>query len=137
MTTSSSGWSRIVSALLVNMAFPRRSMRNVRACDCPLLDRRKIPIDAEPGRSRRNGVTVFNRHPRRRDRIELRNVFDPRAVRHCGGERHVQFHQEMWTHGHVEGFGQMRDLEPRRDAADARAIDLDDRAGVAFKILPK
>ena len=47
----------------------------------------------------------------------------------------VQLHQEMRADRDVEGLGQMRDLEPGRDAADAADIDLDDRAGVALQIL--
>ena len=37
--------------------------------------------------------------------------------------------------GDVERLGEVRDLEPRRDAADARAVDLDDRAGAALEVL--
>src|SRR5690606_12142418 len=37
--------------------------------------------------------------------------------------------------GDVEGLGHVRDLEPRRDAADAAGIDLDDRTGVTLEIL--
>ena len=40
----------------------------------------------------------------------------------------------MRADGDVESFGKMRDLEPRRDAADARAVDLHDRAGAALEI---
>ena len=72
--------------------------------------------------------------PRRRDRVELRDVLDPRAVRDRRRERHVQLHQEMRADGDVERLGEMRDLEPRRDAADARAVDLHDRARVALEV---
>ena len=37
--------------------------------------------------------------------------------------------------GDVERLRKMRHLEPGRDAADPRAIDLDDRAGAALEIL--
>ncbi len=49
--------------------------------------------------------------------------------------RDMQFHQEMRADGNVERFGEVRDLEPRRDAADARDVDLHDRARAGLKIL--
>src|SRR5207248_3745104 len=112
------------------MGYPG-SMRNARARDGALFDRREVPVDAETRRLRWNGIAVFDLHPRRRDRIELRNVLDPCAVWHRSGERHVQLHQKMWTHAHVEGFGEMRNFEPWRDAADACAVHLGDRASAA------
>ena len=46
----------------------------------------------------------------------------------------MQFHQEMRADRDVEGFGEVRHLEPWGNAADAADIDLDDRAGVALEI---
>ena len=40
----------------------------------------------------------------------------------------MQLHEKMRADRHVEGFRGMRDLEPRRDSADARDVDLHDRA---------
>ena len=47
----------------------------------------------------------------------------------------MDLHQEVRAYRHVEGFGHMRDLQPRRDAADAGDIDLHDRAGARFEIV--
>src|SRR5919201_2553161 len=49
----------------------------------------------------------------------------------------MELDQKVRTDGNVERLGEMRDLEPRRDAADPRAIDLHDRAGAALEVLAK
>ena len=40
-----------------------------------------------PGCVRRNSATFHDRHPRRRQAVELRDVFDPAPVRHRRRER--------------------------------------------------
>ena len=124
-----------MSELRVSMACSSCVQCTVARATASAVDRGEIPFDAEAGRRRRQRVAVAHRHARRRDRVELRDVLDPRAVRHRGRQRHVQLHQEMRADGDVESLGEMRDLEPRRDAADARAVDLDDRARAALEIL--
>lgn len=47
----------------------------------------------------------------------------------------MKLHQEMRRHFDVERFGEMRGLEPRGYAADARDIDLDDATGAGCQIL--
>ncbi len=104
------------------------------ARDGEAVDRGVVPVDAQAGRGRRDRAAVGHGEPRRGDRVELRDVLDPGAVGHGGGERNVQLHQEVRAHRHVERLGQVRDLEPRRDAADPRAVDLHDRAGPALQV---
>jgi len=62
-------------------------------------------------------------------------VLDVAAVRHGGDETHVQLHQEMRAHVHVERLREVRDLQPGRDAADAGDVDLDDPRGPAVEVL--
>jgi len=47
----------------------------------------------------------------------------------------MQLHQKMRADRDVEGFRQMRRLQPGRDPADARDVDLDDRAGAPLQII--
>ena len=93
------------------------------------LHRVEVPFDADAGRRGASAMPFSMREPRRRQLVELRNVLDIFAVRHGAGEADMQLHQEMRADRHVEGLRRMRDLEPGRDAADARDIDLHDRAG--------
>src|ERR1700674_4304049 len=69
------------------------------------------------------------------DGVELRNVLDPAAVWHRAAKSDVQLHQEIRADRNVERFGHVRNLEPRRDASDARHIDLHDGAGVCLEII--
>ena len=87
-----------------------------------------------PGVSRRDRVAGFDGEPRRRDVVELRNVLDPARIGHRRGQRDVQLHQEVRADGDVECLGEVRHLEPRRDAADPRRVDLDDRAGAPLEV---
>ncbi len=100
-----------------------------------LLDLREVPVDAEPGRRRRDGAAVGNDEARAGEVIELRDVLDPRGARHRRRQRHVQLHEEMRADRHVERLRQMRDLEPWRDPADPRHVGLDNRARITFEIL--
>ena len=86
------------------------------------------PGDAEAGCVGHDGVARVDRHPAGGHAVELRDVFHPRRSRRGAAERHVQLHQEVRAHREIEGLGQVRHLEPRRDATDARHVDLHDRA---------
>src|SRR5437899_1503376 len=77
----------------------------------------------------RQGMALVDAQPAVGDGIELRDVFDPRGVRHRGAQRDVKLHQEVRADGQAEGVGHVRDLQPRRDAADARHVGLHDGAG--------
>ncbi len=79
-------------------------------------------------------MTVLDAHAFRGEAIELRDVFNPTAVRHGRGQADMQLHQEVRTHRDVECLGEMRGLQPRRDAADARDIDLHHAAGTALQV---
>src|SRR5512140_2393206 len=111
MTTSSAGCSRIVSDERVSIGvscavclFALTALGDRCPGNRGAIDGGMIPLDAEAGCGRRQRVPVVHRESRRRDRIELRDVLDPRTVGHGGRQRHVQFHQEMRTHGDVERF---------------------------------
>src|SRR5690606_9250960 len=82
-----------------------------------------------------DGAAVVNAHAHGGERVELRDVFHPAAVRHRGGERDVQLHEEMRAYRDVERLGEVGHLQPGRDAADARDVDLDDTAGLALQVL--
>src|SRR5580693_8467427 len=97
------------------------------AVDDELVERRPIPVDAKARFGRCDSFSVFDLHAGVRDQVELRNEFEPAAVRDGTAKRQMQFHQEMRTDWYVEGLGHMRDLQPRGNAADAADIDLDDR----------
>src|SRR5881392_1704606 len=49
-------------------------------------DRVPVPVDAQPRIGRRISATVADLEPALRDRLELRNVFDPAAVRYSAAE---------------------------------------------------
>src|SRR5262245_65631710 len=87
-------------------------------------DRVPVPFDTEPDTGRGHSVARFDLYPAFRDVIELRDELDPARIRHAGAQTYMQFHQEMRTDRNVERLGEMRHLEPRRDAADARNIGL-------------
>src|SRR5262249_12721007 len=72
---------------------------------------------------------------RARDYVELRNVFDPAAVGHGAAQRHMQLHQEVRAHWKIERFDHVRYLEPWRDPADARNVDLHDRASAGAHVI--
>jgi hypothetical protein len=46
----------------------------------------------------------------------------------------MQLHQEMRAHSEVEGLGQVGDFQPRRDAADACDVDLQDGCGALLHV---
>ena len=87
-----------------------------------------------PGSVGRHRAAIDDLHPLRGQAVELRDVFDPAPVRHGRRQRDMQLHQEMRADRHVEGFGEVRGLQPRRDAADARHVDLDDARRVALQV---
>ena len=72
-------------------------------------------------------MAVLDRQAAVRDGVELRDVLDPGGAGHRGAQRHMQLHQEVRADLQVEGLGQVRHLEPGRDAADPRDVDLQDR----------
>ena len=81
-------------------------------------DRVPIPADAKPRLFRRKSLALLDTQARRRDFIQLRDVFDPSSVGRGAGKGDMQFHEEMRRDRNVEAFGQMRGLQPGRDAAD-------------------
>src|SRR5262245_23303148 len=93
------------------------------------LDGIPVPINADARLRWRDCKTVLDAHPGVGEIVELRNIFDILAVRHGAGQADMEFHEEVRTDRHVEGFGRVRNLEPWRDAADAAHIHLDDRTG--------
>src|SRR5262245_33280447 len=96
------------------------------AADLPPVDRGKIPGNAEAWRAGRHGAAVVDPHPLEDEVVKLRDILDPAAVWDGRGQRDVQLHEEVRADGDVEGFGEVRRLQPRRDAADAGDVDLDD-----------
>src|SRR5512140_925621 len=98
------------------MSLPDRMARRGAA-----VDDGAVPLDAKSRLRRRDGVSIGDREARRRELVELRDVLDPRRIRNRGGEGDMKLHQEVGTDGDVESFREMGHLEPRRDAADARA----------------
>ena len=88
MTTSSAGCRRIVERRAGKHVFLLQpfNARSTRARHGRAFDRVEIPVDPQARRLRRYGVAIVECHAGCRDRVELRDVFDPRAVRHGGGE---------------------------------------------------
>jgi hypothetical protein len=67
------------------------------------------------------------------DVVELGNIFEPPRVGNGAAQRDMQLHQEVWADADVEGLGQMRGLQPRRDAADGAQMPIaegDQGAGI-------
>ena len=97
------------------------------------IEGRPIPVDAEARSARWNCFAGLDPNGRRRHHVKLRDVFQPATIWHRAAQTEMDLHQEVRAYRHVEGFGHMRDLQPRRDAADAADIDLHDRAGARFR----
>ena len=97
-----------------------------------LFDRGPIPVDANSGRRWWRDMPSHHCGGRGTKPRQLRNVFDPAAIRDRAGERYVQFHEEMRCHRRVKAFGEVRHLEPGGDAANSGDIDLDNRAAAAL-----
>ena len=89
-----------------------------------LLNQVEIPVDTEARGLRRKGVAVAHLQARARDAVQLRDVFQRQRVGDGTRQRDVQLHQKVRGHRHVEGFGKVRRLEPRRDAANAGDVHL-------------
>ena len=73
--------------------------------------------------------------PRAGDVVKLGDVFQHPAIGDGGHKADMQLHQEMRTDGDVMRLGQMRDLEPWGDAADAGHVHLHDAGGVAGQVV--
>jgi hypothetical protein len=69
------------------------------------------------------------------DRPQLGDALEVSAVRHRAAQADVQLHEEVRAHHDVVRFGQVRDLQPRRDATDPGHVDLDDAGGAAPEVL--
>ena len=121
ITTSSFGCRRMVRELRVSIVDSYELQSTVARATASRSIGGFVPGDSEAGRRRADRVPVAHFHARRGDVVQLGNVLHPRAVGHGRRQRHVQLHQEVRADRRVERLGEVRDLEPRRDAADARA----------------
>src|SRR5258707_4610577 len=87
--------------------------------DPKLSDRLTVPVDADSWCVRRQCLAVHDLNLRLRDLPELGYVLEVNGVGHGCGETDMKLHQKVWGDLDVEGLGEVRDLEPRGDAAEA------------------
>src|SRR5258706_2791937 len=97
--------------------------------DPKLSDRLTVPVDADSWRLRRQCLAVHDLDLRPRDLPELRYVLEVNGVGHGCGKTDMKLHQKVRRNLDVEGLGEVRDLEPRGDAAEASGVGLEDTGG--------
>src|ERR1700674_2110851 len=103
--------------------------------DPKVCDRLTVPVDADSRRLRRQGLAVHDLDLRARDLPELRNVLQVNGVWHRCGKADMKLHQKVRRHLDVEGFGEVRDLQPRCDAAETGGVGLQDAGGAGRQVL--
>src|SRR5260370_16532487 len=96
--------------------------------DPKLSDRLTVPVDADSWCLRRQCLAVHDLNLRLRDLPELGYVLEVNGVGHGCGKTDMKLHQKVWRDLDVEGLGEVRDLEPRGDAAEAGGVRLEDPA---------
>src|SRR5271169_1155947 len=99
------------------------------------FDRLEVPVYAQSRRSAGKRMALVNLHPIGGNVVELRNIFEPARVGNGAAERDMQLHEEMRADADVERLSQMRGLQPRGYAADARDVDLNDRTSPPLQIV--
>src|SRR5260370_13940315 len=97
--------------------------------DPKLSDRLTVPVDADSWCLRRQCLAVHDLNLRLRDLPELGYVLEINGVGHGCGKTDMKLHQKVWRDLDVEGLGEVRDLQPRGDAAEAGGGGLEDAGG--------
>src|ERR1700682_6075971 len=88
--------------------------------DPKLRDRLTVPVDTDSWRFRRHCLALHDLDLVMRDLPELGYVLEVDRVGHCSRKTDMKLHQEVRRHLDVECLREVRDLQPRRDAAEAR-----------------
>src|SRR5258708_30435886 len=101
--------------------------------DPKLSDRLTVPVDADSWCLRRQCLAVHDLNLRLRDLPELGYVLEINGVGHGCGKTDMKLHQKVWRDLDVEGLGDVRDLEPRGDAAEAGGVGLEGAGGAGRK----
>src|SRR5690348_4429122 len=78
--------------------------------DPKVCDRLTVPVDADPGRLRRDGASVDDLDLRAGDLPQLGYVLQVDGVWHGCGKADMKLHQKVRRHLDVEGLGEMCDL---------------------------
>src|SRR5260370_8001426 len=102
--------------------------------DPKLSDRLTVPVDADSWCLRRQCLAVHDLNLRLRDLPELGYVLEVNGVGHGCGKTDMKLHQKVWRDLDVEGLGEVRNLEPRGDAAEAGGVGLEDARGAGRKV---
>src|SRR5258708_11002616 len=105
--------------------------------DPKLSDRLTVPVDADSWCLRRQCLAVHDLNLRLRDLPELGYVLEVNGVGHGCGKTDMKLHQKVWRDLDVEGLGEVRDLEPRGDAAEAGGVGLEDSGGPSRQGFPE
>src|SRR5260370_26596709 len=90
--------------------------------DPKLSDRLTVPVDADSWCLRRQCLAVHDLNLRLRDLPELGYVLEINGVGHGCGKTDMKLHQKVWRDLDVEGLGEVRDLQPRGEAAEAGGV---------------
>src|SRR5713226_8230443 len=100
-----------------------------------LRDRLTVPVDADSWRLRRHGPAVHDLDLGARDLPQLRYVLQVNGIWHRCGKTDMKLHQKVGRDLDVEGLGEVCDLQPWGDAAEAGSVGLQDARGTRRQIL--
>src|SRR6266849_5340377 len=103
--------------------------------DPKVCDRLTVPVDADPRRLRRHGASDHDLDLRGGDLPQLRYVLQVDCVWHRCGKADMKLHQKVGRDFDVESLGEVRDLQPWSDAAEAGGVGLQDAGGARREVL--
>src|SRR5712692_5970397 len=103
--------------------------------DPKVSDRLTVPVDADSRCLRGHGLAVHDVDLRACDLPELRYVLQVDGVWHGCGKADMKLHQKVRRHLDVEGLGEVRDFQPRCDAAETGGVRLQDAGGACRQVL--